>query len=97
MQAPIAYDSFYAWAEAVERVGDVRDYDGIMQSMMDNPYVGACGTYNFDPDTHAGFYGLDDIPINYYQMQDGQPNNLAIGAGTDVDMLAAFQVPWWLE
>ena len=97
VQAPIAYDSFYAWVEAVEAVGDVRDYDGIMQYMFDNPYVGACGTYNFDPDTHAGFYGVDDIPINYYQMQDGQPNNLAIGVGRDVEMLSDFQIPWWLE
>jgi len=96
-QAICAYDSVYMWKEAVEAVGDVRDYDGIMQYMFDNPYVGACGRLAINPDTHAGYYGVDDIPINYYQMQDGQPVNLAIGAGRDVDMLSDFQIPWWLE
>jgi branched-chain amino acid transport system substrate-binding protein len=96
-QAICAYDSVYMWKEAVEAVGDVRDYDGIIQYYIDNPYQGACGRIVIDPDTHAGYYGVDQIPINYYQMQNGEPNNLAIGVGRDVEIISPFQTPWWLE
>lgn len=48
-----ADDSFWAWAEAVKRVGDVRDFNGIMEAMIDHPYIGATGTYGFDRETGA--------------------------------------------
>jgi ABC-type branched-subunit amino acid transport system substrate-binding protein len=97
VQGPIAYDSMYIWKEAVEAVGDPRDFEGIHEYIIGRSFVGACGTYTFDPDTQAGYYGADGIPCNYYQMQDGEPNNLAIGVGRDVELLSPFQTPWWLE
>lgn len=95
--ATAAYDCFWAWAEAVKRVGDVKNYDAVVQDMLEGEYVGITGTYGFDPETHAGHYGKDTIPINYYQMQDGKIMSLAIGAGTEVEKITDFQVPWWIS
>ena len=97
LQTICAADSFWVWTEAVERVGDVRDYDAIMEAMFENPYVGATGTYGFDRDTHAGSYQAGNVPIGYYQMQEGKVITLAVGAGRDVEKVTDFQVPWWLE
>ncbi|MFQ6093929.1 MAG: ABC transporter substrate-binding protein [bacterium] len=97
IQTPIAYDSFWAWAEAVKRVGDVRDFDRIMEAMFDHPYVGATGTYGFDRETHAGSYDVDKLPIGYYQMQGGKVITLAVGVGRDVEKVTDFQVPWWIK
>jgi len=96
-QTPIAYDSFWIWAEAVERVGDVRDFDGIMQAMIDYPYIGATGTYAFDSETHACYYGADAIPCMYYQVQDEELINLAVGEGSNVELIDDFEIPWWIE
>jgi len=97
VQVPIAYDSFWVWAEAVERVGNVRDFDAIMEAMFDYSYVGATGTYGFDRETHAGSYGADKIPVNYFQLQDGKILNLAIGVGDKVSLVDDFLMPYWIE
>lgn len=97
LQTFVATDSFWAWVTAVERVGDVRDFDGIMEAMFDYPYIGATGRYGFDRETHAQDYGVDKIPLVYYQMQGGKVISLAVGAGADVEKVADFQVPYWIE
>jgi len=96
-QAFCADDSFWVWVEAVKRVGNVRDFDGIIEAMFDHPYVGATGTFGFDRDTHAQDYGADKLPIGYYQMQGGKVISLAVGAGRDVEKVTDFQVPWWIK
>jgi len=97
VQVPIAYDSFWIWADAVARVGDVRDFEAIQQAMIDHPYVGATARYAFDPETHACTYAVDAIPINYFQVQGGEVYNLAIGSGMDVEIIDPFVLPYWLE
>ena len=97
LQATCAADSFWVWAEAVERVGDVRDFDAIMEDMFNHTYVGCCGAFGFDRDTHAQDYGADKLPIGYFQVQDGKVETLAVGAGTDVELIGDFEVPWWIE
>ncbi len=101
LQTICADDSFWVWAEAVERVGSVDDYDAIMEAMFDYPYVGATGTYGFDRDTHAGSYQAGNVPLGFYQMQDGKVITLAVGegenAGKNIEKITDFQTPWWLE
>lgn len=93
----LGVDQFWVWAEAVKLVGDVTDYDGVTAMMMENDYVGITGTYGIDPATQAGHYGVDTIPINYYQMQDGKVVTLALGSGRDVEHITDFEMPWWIE
>lgn len=95
--SPIAADQFYVWAEAVERAGDVRDFDAILEELLSGSYLGATGRYGFDRETQAGFYGIDNIPINYYQVQGGNLVTLALGAATDVELLNDFIVPQWIR
>ncbi|MCL4552245.1 MAG: ABC transporter substrate-binding protein [Candidatus Marsarchaeota archaeon] len=91
------YDGFWAWAEAVKRVGDVKKYSDVIKDMLGHDYVGITGTFGFDPKTQAGHYGADKLPINYYQMQDGKIITLALGAGKDVEKITDFQLPWWIK
>ena len=97
LQCMCAADSFWVWAEAVERVGSTDDYDAIMEDMFNHTYVGACGAFGFDRDTHAQDYGRHKLPIGYFQVQDGKVETLAVGAGTDVELIKDFEVPWWIE
>jgi branched-chain amino acid transport system substrate-binding protein len=93
----IAVDAMNVWVEAVERAGDVRDFDAIMEAMWELDHVGVMGRFGFDPEIQAGHYGADKLPIMYYQMQGGEVHTLAIGAGKDVEIVTPFQLPWWLE
>ena len=95
--AHIAQDAFWAWAEAVERVGDSRDFDGVIKDMEEHYYVGITGRYGFDPEIKAGHYGAENIPITYYQMQDGEVQVMGLGAGRDVEIITPFQLPHWIE
>ena len=79
--ANAGYDGFWVWAEAVKRVGNSTDYAAIVKDMLANKYDGIVGRFGFDPTTQAGFYGPENLPINYYQMQGGKVVTLALGAG----------------
>jgi len=97
VQAPIAYDSFWVWAEAVERVGSVDDLASIKEAMFEYPHIGLVGRYLFDRDTQGGRYGIDRVPIMYFQVQGGEVHTIALGAGRDVEHVTDFQLPYWLE
>jgi branched-chain amino acid transport system substrate-binding protein len=91
------YDQMMIWSQAVERAGDVRDFDGILEAMLAYPVTGAAGRFVIDPETHASSYGADKIPLIYNQMQNGEVVLLAIGESPNLEHLAGFQVPWWIE
>ena len=97
VQVPIAWDSFWAWAKAVERVGDVRDFGAIMDAMFDYPFIGTVGRHVFDRETHAGTHGFDRLPIMYFQVQGGEVRTLAVGEGRDVEHIDPFVLPHWIE
>lgn len=92
-----ADDALQVWRKAVERAGDVRDFDAILEAMFEYPHTGALGRFPIDRETHASSYGADKIPLLYYQTQGGVPVTLAIGDGADVEHLTDFEMPWWLE
>ena len=92
-----ADDAFGVWKQAVEKTGSTTDYDAILEAILATPYVGALGRFAFDRETQASSYGVDKIPIMYYQVRDGVPVTLAIGAGLDVEHDQEFQLPYWLQ
>jgi branched-chain amino acid transport system substrate-binding protein len=95
--ANAGYDGFWVWAEAVKRVGKSTDYAAVVKDMLANKYDGIVGRFGFDPKTQAGFYGPDNLPINYYQVQDGKVLTLALGAGNQVEKITDFQKPPWIK
>jgi len=69
-QAPAVYDMPFIWKQAVEKVGDEKDYPAVCKAIETLTYDGLCGTYDFDPETHWAKVGQDKIPFHIYQIQD---------------------------
>jgi len=92
--SPNVYCGVMIWAEAVEAVGDVTDYDAI------NAYI---GSHAFEPIPGLGIYEFDDeqklpisdsSPVPHFQVQDGKLTTIWYG-GPYRDY--EFQTPSWIE
>jgi ABC-type branched-subunit amino acid transport system substrate-binding protein len=60
------YDEVRIWANAVQNVGDPKDYKAVADYIRKNPYTGLQGTYNFNnPDQTA--HETPELPIGYCQ------------------------------
>ena len=88
------YDALHMWKAAVERVGDVEDYDAVCAAIRDPDYAytGLCGTYSYDPLEQMAVSGEDLIPMLFYQIQNMEhvlisPEKYAYGE---------FEVPPWI-
>lgn len=68
----INYDLIYYWADAVERVGDPKDYRAVVQAMVDNPYQGVAGEYKINPDSLMVEPGPNFPGCYPTQIQDGK-------------------------
>jgi len=91
--AGTCYDEVMAWAEAVNRVGDVGDYRAICTALDDYPHQGVTGVYDFDGDHKVP--ESEDYPQHFFQMQDGNIATLYVHL-TPVSG-AAFELPPWLQ
>lgn len=88
------YDALHLWAAAVERVGDVKDYDAVCAAIRDPNYLytGLCGTYKFHPESQHALVGEDLVSPTFYQIQNMEhiflyPAKFAQGE---------FEVPPWI-
>lgn len=63
---PGMYDEVRIWANAVQNVGDPKDYKAVADYIRKNPYTGLQGTYDFNnPDQTA--HETSKLPIGYCQ------------------------------
>lgn len=64
------YDHVMIWANAVRKVGDVRDFDAINDAIASSNYEGLTGTFNFNDEryVHAG----EALPPYLLQIQDSE-------------------------
>ena len=86
------YDEVIMWAQAVEKVGSVRDFDAIDDAIRSTPYDGVTGTFRFN-DQHYVPASDDTVPAHLLQVQDSRTVQLMIGSKKYAD----FQVPPWIE
>ena len=87
------YDMVYIWANAVEEVGDEKDYPAVCKAIEQRSYEGICGKYVFEPETHWGVCGADEVPAHMYQIQNEEyvllwPDKYATGE---------WELPDWLS
>lgn len=68
----INYDTIYLWADAVERVGDPKDYRAVVQTMIDHPYTGIAGEYKINADSLMVKPGPNFPGAYPAQIQDGK-------------------------
>lgn len=88
----IVYDNYMIWKTAVERVGDVKDYQAICKAIEDYPYTGVCGTYAFNPEHYTD---ISELPLTMLQAQNGRLVILA--RNTVPETGTSFITPPWIK
>lgn len=90
---PALYEQVYLYAEALEKVGDPAKRLEIGAAIGETDKTIVSGRLTFDPETHLALQGNDYIPIQFFQLWDGDrvlfyPE--AYAAGT-------FRMPPWMQ
>lgn len=86
------YSSVYMYVEALKQVGKPDDHLAIGNALGAMRRETACGTVYFDPTTHLAVQGDDAVPIQFYQLWNGERvllTPLKYATGT-------IQVPPWI-
>lgn len=89
----IVYEMVYLYADLLKEVGDPMDYAAMSAALAKTDKVMSHGRVKFDPETHLSMQGDDFLPIQFYQIWDGQrvviyPEQYATGA---------VQTPTWAQ
>ena len=69
---PALYEQVMIYAAALEKVGDPSDRIAIGKAIGDTDTQTAMGGVKFDPATHLAEQSNEGIPIQFYQIQDGE-------------------------
>ena len=90
---PCVYDGVMAWAAAVEKVGNVKDYKAVSTTMKTNRHKGIGGVYDFNNPRQAARAGDDLLPVNLFQAENGKLVLRNLGSKT----ISPYQLPPWLK
>jgi len=90
---PALYEQVMIYAGALEKVGDPSDRAAIGETIGASDTQTAMGGMRFDPATHLAVQSDDGVPIQFYQIRDGErvlfyPEQYATGD---------FKEPSWME
>ncbi len=66
------YEQVQVYADALAKVGDPTDRLAIGKAISETDKETAIGRVQFDPATHLSIQGNDNIPIQFYQLWDGE-------------------------
>lgn len=89
----IVYEMVYLYKDALEKVGDASNYAAINEYLANVDKEMVHGRVKFDPATHLSIQGDDYLPIQFYQIWDGEritiyPSKYATGD---------YQAPPWTK
>lgn len=87
------YEMTWVYLDALAKVGSPEDHEAIGKAIGETDKQVAQGRLKFDQATHLALQGDDYIPLQFYQIRDGQhvlisPTQYATGE---------FQLPPWLK
>lgn len=90
---PALYEEVYIYADALKKVGDPTKRLEIGKAIGETQKQIASGMLKFDPKTHLAMQGNDAIPIQFFQIWDGErilfyPTDYASGE---------FRSPPWMK
>jgi branched-chain amino acid transport system substrate-binding protein len=90
---PALYEEVYIYADALKKVGDPTKRLEIGKAMGETQKQIASGMLKFDPKTHLAMQGNDSIPIQFFQIWEGErilfyPSDYASGE---------FRSPPWMK
>ncbi len=88
----ICYEMVYLYADVLKKVGNPSDYAAISAELAKTDKEMVHGRVKFDPKTHLSLQGGDYLPIQFYQIWEGDrltiyPEKYATGAA---------QLPPWM-
>ncbi len=88
----IVYEMVYLYADLLAKVGDPMDYAAINAELAQTDKEMAHGRVKFDPETHLSIQGDGFLPIQFYQIWEGErvtiyPSEFATGVS---------QTPPWM-
>lgn len=67
----ICYEMVYLYADVLKKVGDPKDYAAISAELAKTDKEMVHGRVKFDPATHLSLQGGDYLPIQFYQIWEG--------------------------
>ena len=67
----LVYEMMQIYLESVQKVGDPTDRRAVTKAISETKKVVASGNLEFDHKTHLAMQGNDHIPIQFYQIWDG--------------------------
>lgn len=91
--APCIYDGVMAWAAAVKRVGNVKDYKAVSAAIKKYPYKGIGGTYNFNNPRQMARQGDHLLPVNLFQAEKGELVLRNLGSY----IMSEYKLPPWIK
>jgi branched-chain amino acid transport system substrate-binding protein len=89
----IVYEMVYLYADVLKQVGDPKDYKAINAKLAQTDKVMVHGRVKFDPATHLAIQGDDYLPIQFYQIWDGERITIYPGKYATGDV----QLPPWMK
>ncbi|MBU2960754.1 ABC transporter substrate-binding protein [Citreicella sp. C3M06] len=90
---PMLYEEVMLYAAGLEAVGDPVDRVAIGEWIGASSSDTAVGKLEFDPATHLAVQGPENIPLQFYQIQDGTRVLFSPDAYAD----GAFVTPHWMD
>lgn len=90
---PVLYEEVMLYADALAAIGDPNERVAIGEWIGAASKDTASGKLEFDPATHLAVQGNDNIPLQFYQIQDGKRVLFAPEGYAD----GAFMTPPWME
>lgn len=68
----IVYEMVYLYADVLQKVGNPEDYAAMSAELAKTDKVMVHGRVKFDPETHLSLQGDEYLPIQFYQIWDGE-------------------------
>ncbi|RWG00865.1 MAG: ABC transporter substrate-binding protein [Mesorhizobium sp.] len=90
---PLLYEEVYAYADALRKVGDPTKRLEIGKALGETNKKIVSGVLTFDPKTHLAVQGDDALPIQFFQIWDGQRVLFYPGQYADGE----FRTPPWMK
>ncbi|MEM7445297.1 MAG: ABC transporter substrate-binding protein [Pseudomonadota bacterium] len=90
---PALYEQVMIYAAALEQVGDPEDRVAIGEAIGATNVQTAMGRVQFDPATHLAVQSNDGIPIQFYQIRDGE----RVLFYPDIYATGDFVEPSWMQ
>ncbi|MEM6986291.1 MAG: ABC transporter substrate-binding protein, partial [Pseudomonadota bacterium] len=87
------YEQASIYFDALAKVGDPTDHDAIGKAIGETKRAVVSGFLEFDPATHVARYGLDHIPVTFFQIQADGP----VMIGPEKYKSGDFSTPVWMQ